>query len=57
MDQGGGRTDYYRVSVPGKEAYAKDGTISKDRGLTHIDIEENSLNDITAVIDKIRKGG
>jgi len=57
MDEGGGRTNYYRVSVPGKETYTIDGTASTDPALTHIDIRGSSLSDILSIINKIQGGG
>jgi hypothetical protein len=57
MDEGGGRTNYYRVSVPGKETYTVDGVTSTDPALTHIDIRGSSLNDLLGIINKIQGGG
>ena len=57
MEQGGTRTNYYRVSVPGKGAYTVAGKASNDRALTHIDITATSLDDILAIINAIRGGG
>ena len=53
MDSGGGRTNYYRVSIPGKQAYTIDGLPSTDRALTHIDIKKTSCDDIVNLINKI----
>jgi len=50
MESGGGRTNYYRVSVPGKQAYTVDGVASADRVLTHIDIAASSLDDILRIV-------
>ena len=50
MEEGGGRTNYYRVSVPGKEAFTVDGVASVDRALTHIDIGSSSLDEILRII-------
>jgi hypothetical protein len=57
MDEGGGRTNYYRVSVPGKASYATDGTSSTDPALTHSDIRGSSLSDLLRLINKIQDGG
>jgi len=50
MESGGGRTNYYRVSIPGKEAFTVEGAASVDRALTHIDISANSLEEILQII-------
>ena len=50
MEEGGGRTNYYRVSVPGKEAFTVEGVASVDRALTHIDISSSSLDEILRII-------
>jgi hypothetical protein len=57
MDEGGGRTNYYRVSVPGKETYTIDGTASTDPALTDIDIRGSSLTDLLTAINRIQGGG
>jgi hypothetical protein len=53
MDEGsGGRgKPYYRVSIDGKGSLTPEGIISSDRGLTHIDLSENSLSEITNIIN------
>ena len=53
MDEGsGGRgTPYYRISIDGKGSLTLEGTISSDRGLTHIDLSENSMTEITNIIN------
>jgi hypothetical protein len=56
MERGGSRTNYYRVSVPGKEAYTVTGEASTDAALTHIDIGESSLGDILGIINRIQGG-
>jgi hypothetical protein len=56
MEEGGGRSNYYRVSVPGKETYTATGQVSTDPALTHIDIASNSLDDILSIIDRIQGG-
>jgi hypothetical protein len=56
MNEGGGRTNYYRVSIPGKEAYTESGVVSTDPALTHIQIRGSSLNDILGIIAKIQGG-
>lgn len=50
MEEGGGRTNYYRISVPGKEAFTVEGVASVDRALTHIDISSSSLDEILRII-------
>lgn len=39
--EGGGRTNYYRVSIPGKETFTITGEVSTDPTLTHIPISSN----------------
>jgi hypothetical protein len=56
MEHGGGRTDYYRVSVPGKAAYSVSGEISTDSALTHIDITASALEDILSIVARIKGG-
>lgn len=53
MDEGsGGRgKSYYRVSIDGKGSLTSEGIISSDRGLTHIDLSENSMSEITNIIN------
>jgi hypothetical protein len=48
---GGRGNPYYRVSIDGKGSLTSEGIISSDRGLTHIDLSENSLNEITNIIN------
>jgi hypothetical protein len=50
MEEGGGRTNYYRVSVPGKQAFTVSGDVSTDPALTHIPIGGTSLQDILRII-------
>lgn len=57
MDEGGTRTNYCRVSVPGKATYTRSGEVSADRALTHIPISGTSFNDILGVMTKIQGGG
>lgn len=57
MERGGARTNYYRVSVPGKETYTVTGEASKDAALTHIDITEDSLDDILSIVARIQGDG
>lgn len=54
MNEGsGGRVNpYYRVSISGKGSLTLDGTLSSDRGLTHIDITDNYLKQIVNMINK-----
>lgn len=57
MERGGSRTNYYRVSVPGKETYTVTGEASTDAALTHIGITESSLDDILSIVARIQGGG
>jgi hypothetical protein len=57
MEEGGGRTDYYRVSVAGKEALTVTGEASVDRALTHIPISESSFDDILRLVNQLTGGG
>ncbi|MGN6523965.1 MAG: hypothetical protein ACTHMZ_12320 [Actinomycetes bacterium] len=57
MEQGGGRPNYYRISVPGKKAYTVAGEASTDAALTHIGLGESALNDILSIIAQIQGGG
>ena len=50
MEQGGSRTNYYRVSIPGKQTFAVTGEVSTDPALTHIPISGTSLQDILDII-------
>jgi hypothetical protein len=50
MEEGGGRTNYYRVSIPGKQAFTVGGDASTDPALTHIPISGTSLQDILSII-------
>lgn len=52
MEQGGGRTNYYRVSIAGKQAFTREGAASSDRALTHIPITSNSLKEILDILAK-----
>lgn len=56
MNEGsGGRTSpYFRVSIPDKCPRTIDGTISSDRGLTHIDMSDDAINQITKMIENIK---
>jgi hypothetical protein len=56
MEEGGGRTNYYRLSIPGKQAFTVSGEASTDRALTHIPIGPTSAQDILQIIDQIRGG-
>lgn len=53
MDEGsGGRSKpYYRVSIDGKGSLTPEGKIFSDRGLTHIDLSEYSLSEITNIVN------
>jgi hypothetical protein len=55
MEEGGGRTNYYRVSVAGKEAFTSEGAVSRDQNLTHVAITSNSLKEILNILAKIGK--
>jgi len=57
MERGGSRTNYYRVSVPGKGTYTLGGETSTDAALTHMDIGESSLDDILSIIGRIQGAG
>ncbi len=54
MRSGGERRDYYRISVPGKGTYGKDGVPSNDPAATHIDLSQNSIDEIRAIVRKIQ---
>jgi hypothetical protein len=54
MESGGGRTNYYRVSIPGKEAFTISGEVSTNRALTHIPIDTDTLNDVLRIVEGIR---
>lgn len=56
MEHGGGRTNYYRVSVPGKAAYSVIGEVSTDAALTHIDITVGAFEDILSIVARIKGG-
>ncbi|HEX5017419.1 MAG TPA: hypothetical protein VFX15_07530 [Actinomycetes bacterium] len=56
MEQGGGRTNYYRRGVPGRETYTVAGEASSEAALTHIGITESSLDDILSIIGRIQDG-
>jgi RHS repeat-associated protein len=50
MEEGGGRTNYWRISIPGKQAFTVGGEASTDAALTHIPISGTSLQDILSII-------
>jgi hypothetical protein len=54
MEQGGERSNYFRVNVPGKAAYSVAGDVSSDAAVTHIPIRAESLDKILAIIARIR---
>jgi RHS repeat-associated protein len=54
VDSGGGRINYFRISVPGKETFTVEGDVSTDPALTHIPIGSTSLQDILNVITRIQ---
>jgi hypothetical protein len=43
-------TGYWRISIPGKETFTIEGEASVNEALTHMDIGDNSLEDILDVI-------
>ena len=53
MNEGsGGRgKPYYRVSIDGIGSLTPESIISSDRCLTHIDLSENSMSEITNIIN------
>jgi hypothetical protein len=55
MEQGGIRTNYYRISIPGKQTFTVTGEASTDPALTHIPISGTSLQDILNLIARIRQ--
>ncbi|MFA6957339.1 MAG: RHS repeat-associated core domain-containing protein [Thermoanaerobaculia bacterium] len=54
MSEGGGRTNYYRVSIPGKETFTVTGAVSTDMAKTHIDISKRAYDEIMGLIKMIR---
>lgn len=48
---GGRGKPYYRISIDGKGSLTPEGIISSDRGLTHIDLSEHSLSEISNIIN------
>jgi RHS repeat-associated protein len=54
MESGGGRVNYWRISIPGKETFTVTGNVSTDPALTHIPIGSTSLQDILSVIARIQ---
>ncbi len=54
MAEGGGRQNYWRLSVSGKGAFTREGLTSSDKALTHIDVTRESFDDILRVIQQIR---
>jgi len=56
MEQGGERTNYFRVNVAGKTAYSVTGEVSSDAGTTHIPISEGALDQILSIIARIKGG-
>jgi len=50
----GGRSQpYFRVSIDGKGSYTLDGLMSSDRALTHIDMTNSYLDQITNILNSI----
>ena len=58
MDEGsGGRSaPYFRVSIDGKGSLTIDVVLSSDRALTHIDLTDNYLEQITNMVTKYKGG-
>ena len=56
MEEGGARTNYYRVSVAGKEALTVTGEASVDKASTHIPIGEGSFDEILPLVDQLTGG-
>jgi RHS repeat-associated protein len=54
MEQGGGRTNYWRASIPGKETFMIDGTASVIPELIHHQITSNSYRDILRIVNRIQ---
>jgi RHS repeat-associated protein len=52
MEEGGGNTNYYRVSIPGLQTFTQSGEVSTDPALTHIPIGSTSLQDILNIISQ-----
>ena len=54
MSEGsGGRSEpYYRVSIDGKGSLTMEGQLSADKGLTHVNLSGNSLQEIKQMIEK-----
>jgi len=55
MNSGGGRTNYWRLSIGNKGTVDNLENYSNDRALTHIDITKNSFNEICRIIDKFAR--
>ncbi|WP_155970701.1 hypothetical protein [Streptococcus ruminantium] len=51
---GGREKPYFRVSVDSKGSFDINGDLSSDRGLTHIDVSQDSLKQIQQIITKYR---
>ena len=51
MDEGGGRSNSYRVGIPGKQAFTVRGGASTDPAFTHIPISGTSFQDILSIIE------
>jgi hypothetical protein len=56
MEHGGGRSNYYRVSVPGMAAYGRTGEATTDAALSHIEITEQALDEVLSIVAKIKGG-
>ena len=57
MDPTGQYPDgYYRISIPGKEAYDVNGNVTQVLEDTHIPIEEGALDNILSIVETIQGG-
>ena len=54
MNEGSGSRakPYFRTSIDGKGSLTLDGILSNDRGLTHIDMTDDYLEQITNRVNK-----
>jgi uncharacterized protein RhaS with RHS repeats len=57
MGQGGGRTNFFRVSRDGTGTFTEGGVPSSDRALTHISLKGKTAEDLVSLIQKIGGGG
>ena len=54
MEKSRERSNYYRVSIDGKQTFTKAGDVSTNMSLTHVDIEPSSHSDILNILEKVR---